>query len=151
MNFDTPSQCEGTVTQWNYCYAIINSNVHNGVRFLVYRETNESGVYSVVPGSNYTLLRNSSELDQTGVDCESITLDSSQQFQILPNDIVSACIMNFPDVGIAPLYTISAGSEARHFSINSRCTDTDLDNIDANVINSGFSLQLHLHATVSKW
>ena len=151
MNFDAPSQCEGTVTQWNYCYAIINSDVHNGVRFLVYRETNESGVYSVVPGSNYTLLRNSSELDQTGVDCESIILDSSQQFQILPNDIVSACIMNFPDAGIAPLYTISAGSEARHFSINSRCTDTDLDNIDANVINSGFSLQLHLHATVSKW
>ena len=95
MNFDAPSQCEGTVTQWNYCYAITSGNVYNGVRFLVYRETNESGVYSVVPGSNYTLLRNSSELDQTGVDCENITLNSSQQFQILPNDIVSACIMNF--------------------------------------------------------
>ena len=91
------------------------------------------------------------ELDQTGVDCENITLDSSQQFQILPNDIVSACVTNFPDAGIAPLYTLSAGSEARHFSINSRCTDTDLDNIDTTTINSDLSLRLHLHATVSKW
>ena len=103
MNFDAPSQCSGTVTQWNYCYNLSGDRDKTfGVKFMVYRESDVAEVYNVVPGSNYTLLRSYSQLQ--GQDCGTVELSSSERFHIQPNDIISACIMVDEDNDIQRLF-----------------------------------------------
>ena len=151
MNFDAPSQCR---TQWNYCYILFGDSDNTfGVKFMVYRESDVAEVYNVVPGSNYTLLRSYSQL-QLGQDCGTVELSSSERFQILPNDIISACLVDNDKNNIEHLIitSIAIGSEARQLAVDRRCFDSELRTIDAGPggINSPRSRRLHLHATISK-
>ena len=151
MNFDAPSQCSGTVTQWNYCYLLSGDRDKTfGVKFMVYRERDVAEVYNVVPGSNYTLLRSYSQLE--GQECGTVELSLSQQFQIRPNDIISACII-LDDVNDIERLTINSnGGRARQFAVDQKCLDDELRTIDAGPggINSQNARRLHLYATISK-
>ncbi len=93
MNFDSPSQCNGRVVRWNYCYWR-DGSVGDilGVKFLVYRRNVTTGVYHPVPNSLYNLTVNYENLQTMFMNfgCGNITLTSTQQFQILQNDIISA-------------------------------------------------------------
>ena len=155
MNFDAPSQCSGTVTQWNYCYLLDGGSDDDdifGAKFMVYRESDVAEVYNIVPGSSFTLLR--SKLQLLGGDCETVELSSSERFQIQPSDLISACIIVDDDRDIERLNIVStSGSEARQFNRDRRCLADELRTIDAGTggINSPSARRLHLHATISKY
>ena len=56
MNFNVSSQCNGTVTAWNFCHRANRQRTSGEVKFMVYRESaNTTGVYNLVPNSLYTL------------------------------------------------------------------------------------------------
>ena len=127
-----------------------------GVKFLVYRERRETGIYELVPGSNYTLLLSHPELTQRG--CGSEALNSSQQFLILPNDIISACIIEDAANAINPLVIDSrSGTEARQVITANNpdpmpCSDNNIGVVDLNQLTSTNKKRrrLHLHASISK-
>ena len=112
LNIKEPSQCNGTVTSWNFCAfnsktsADVIESTTVGVKFMVYRKNpSSSHVYNVVPNSVYTYTANSFALPRQG--CSSVSLSTEQQFQILENDLVAACVR---DAGmISPLFVTSTG------------------------------------------
>ena len=147
MNFNTPSQCNGTVTSWNYCY--YRGRGEDGdlleVKFMVYRQnTTTSGMYNLVPNSLYNLRLNYSDLENNG--CHNILLSTTQQFQILQNDVVSACLPT--DDNINPLHINRNRQGLEEYWFNRECAN------DLNSVNTDQERQrqdrLHLHATISK-
>ena len=158
MNFEAPSLCYGTVTQWNYCYYRLGHvSDRLGVKFMVYRESSMTGTYSVVPGSMHVLVANYLDLE-ANLDlyrgCGNVVLDSSCWFQIQPNDIISACIIEDRDSNIRPLFLTSIAShEAYQMNVDERCIDDQLSVINANQQRIPGLLvrrRLSLHATISK-
>lgn len=134
MNVDAPSQCNGTVIGWNYCYYRTGSSGNRlGARFLVYRQSHTAaGVYEQVPNSIYTLVLDYDDLTSRG--CNNITLNKNEQFQILKNDIVSVCI--FSNSTIKPLYITAASSGQNSYEVNvsdyQMCRVDQLSSIDTN-------------------
>ena len=105
----------------------------------------------MVRGSNYTLLRNYSDLEEMG--CGNIVLNTNQHFHILPNDIIAACIISDidNDVPIQPLFVTSrVGDDAYEMLVKSECLDGELVSIDTNQLRFITRRQLHLNATIGK-
>ena len=155
MNFDAPSQCNGTVTSWNYCYyrsSFRRSDDLLGVKFLAYRQNASTDLYHPVPNSVFTLTVNYGSLNASG--CQSVMLNSSQQFQIEINDVISACIIDY--LNLHPLYVTTYVSNPREFNYQvnldqyERCTDQQLDTIDTTQSSIRRRNVLLLHATISK-
>lgn len=150
MNFNSPAQCNGTVTQWNYCfYGTGSAGEVFGVKFMVYRSNNVAGVYDRVNNSLYYLKMNYEQLPTFGIGCSAVTLNSSQQFQILQNDIIAACIVESDSDGINPLNVTSYFAD-KAYRVDVGCTDDSLNSIDTNLDSSGFNRQniLLLHASI---
>jgi len=154
LNIKETSQCNGTVTGWNFCFynAKTSQGVDSllGVKFIVYRRTATSRVFTAVPNSMYDLGVNGTDLPMQG--CSNVTLSQSQQFQILENDIIAACVLDNKG-GIFPLFVTSSES---HEAIQIRqdgyemCTDDQLSTINLNSLHRGIRNTLHLHAILGK-
>ena len=151
INFDSPSQCNGTVTAWNYCYIRPQGQEGDrvGVRFLVYRESG-GGIYNVLPNSLYTLVANYQDLSPTS-QCSSIVLNASLQFRIQENDVASACIID--DGDIRPLY-VTNGRSDRAYQVNSNgyemCSNLQLASVNTNSPDVRKRNSLYLEATISE-
>ena len=154
MNFDAPSQCNGTVTSWNYCYYRPNRRADDdilGVKFLVYRQNTSTSLFHPVPNSVFTLTVNYGSLNVSG--CQSVMLNSSQQFQIQMNDVISACIIDCQN--LHPLYVTTLDYFPDfNYQVDSseyeRCTDQQLDTIDTTRLRIRRRNMLLLHATISE-
>lgn len=160
MNFKETAQCSGTVTGWNFCFFNTGPSVNRNIleaRFIVYRR-NDAGssrqVYTPVPNSMYNLVANSSDLPEQG--CSSVMLNTSQQFQILENDIMAACVLDNYVGDVYPLFVTSSSSnpEARQIreltSGDPICTDQDLSMIDLSDLSHRKRNILHLFATIGE-
>lgn len=149
MNFATPAQCSGTVTWWNYCYLRQSSGTRFGVKFMVYRETDQTRVYSVVPRSLHTLVLEYSDLQASG--CRREMLNANQQFQVLPNDILAACI--FRNSSTEPLFMID-GSDRQAYRIrdvSDDCIDNELSTVNVNRLGSNDMLLLRANIRKFKY
>ena len=155
MNFDAPSQCNGTVTSWNYCYyrsSFRRSDDLLGVKFLAYRQNASTSLYHPVHNSVFTLIVNHGNLSGSS-GCRSVMLNSSQQFQIEINDIISACIIDYQN--LHPLYVTTLDYFPDfNYQVDSseyeRCTDQQLDTIDTTRLRIRRRNMLLLHATISE-
>ena len=83
--------CDGTVYAWHYCYYPENSENNVRVAFGVYRYNSANDQLILRNGSYYLLHLDSREDFFT---CGTVTLSSSQQFQIYDGDRVGACMRN---------------------------------------------------------
>ena len=148
MNFDAPSQCNGTVTSWNFCYHRPDSRDNFRVKFLVYRQNASTSLYHPVPNSIFTLIVNYESLNESG--CQSILLNSSQKFQIQTNDVISACSIGHQDM--RPLYvTIFHDNPYQvNFDQFESCADLQLDTVDTIRSDTRTGNVLLLHATIGK-
>ena len=147
LNFKESSQCNGTVTRWNFCFfnARSTEGITLGARFMVYRRSNTPQVYTVVPNSMYTLQVNSTVFPIQG--CSNVELSESQRFQILENDIIAACVLeNFGER--YPLFVTSTGRVDAIQVYEQRCIDDQLGTIDLGRLNHRIRNALHLHATL---
>ena len=156
MNFDSPSQCNGRVVGWNYCYwRVGNIGDTLGVRFLVYRRNTTTGVYHQVPNSLYSLMVRYEELQATNNrGCGSVILNSTDQFDIMQNDIVAACIID--NDGIMPLYlTGFMTSDDRAYQVGpddyEMCTNEQLRMITESQVRTDLVRTLALHAVISEF
>ena len=154
INFDSPSQCNGRVTGWNYCYWRDGDNDDTlGVRFLVYRRDTTTGAYHPVPDSLYTLTVRYQDLQTTNnFGCGNVTLDPDQQFDILLNDIVSACMID--DGTIKPLFvTHNSGQVAYYLDSDDldTCADEQLMTITEDQVRNTRDNVLTVHASISKF
>ena len=147
LNFREPSQCNGTVTRWSFCFfnARSTEEVSLGARFMVYRRSNTPQVYTVVPNSMYDLQVNSTTLPMQG--CSSVELSASQRFQILENDIIAACVLDSSGA-IYPLFVTSTGRVDAIQVYEQRCGENQLSTIDLGRLNHRIRNALHLHATL---
>lgn len=148
MNLATPVQCTGTITHWNYCFFQdgTDQDIYTA-RFMMYRESEEAGVYNVVPESIYTLvLEDLGPGDTQG--CRSEALAGDRQFPVLPGDILAACVPSNNDT--RPLY-ISRTWDMRAyiFNIGTDCSDADLQVINTNE-EPERNDELLLHVTIRK-
>ena len=87
------AECDGTVYAWHYCYYATNSQTDLEAAFGVFSVS--SGVYSLREGSYYLLHLDTRE---TSFTCDSVTLNSSQYFQIHNGDTVGACLRDNGDI-----------------------------------------------------
>ena len=152
MDFHSPAQCNGTVVEWNYCFygnriGRSAGDVY-GVKFMVYRSSNVTGVYNIVNNSLHYLKMDYELLPTHGIGCSNVTLNTTQQFQILQNDIIAACVLDSnSEEGINPLYVARTWpNQAYHIEVE--CTDDQLNSIE--LINSGYRIRdlLRLNASI---
>ena len=147
MNFNVSSQCNGTVTAWNYCHRA-NGQRNGEIKFMVYRESaNTTGVYNLVPNSLYTLIEDYEHMEDEFV-CHNISLNVSQQFQILQNDVISTC-MTENSLNIISRLRKRKEQYLYRLSEYRSCIDEQLGTIHSNNANE-INRQLHLYATISK-
>jgi len=92
------AECDGTVYAWHYCYYPTNSQTDLEAAFGVFSVS--SGVYSLREGSYYLLHLDTRE---TSFTCDSVTLNSSQYFQIHNGDTVGPIAMYTPYYEVYPL------------------------------------------------
>ena len=159
MNFGAPAQCNGTVTSWRYCsynrYQGDDCDDDDEIErytsvFLVYRQTGPS-TYEPVSGSRKSVtltLRCSSD---GGFRCDRLeTLSQSEQFTVQENDIVAACLMNFP-IHLVGIQNFGASTDVYQYDANNYedCTTTQLQSIDvqsSNFTSGTVNYRLHLYA-----
>ena len=106
----------------------------------------------MVPGSIHMLVVNYEDLtvDALGRGCGNTTLNSNRWFQIQPNDIISACIIN--DSNIEPLFITSRpnnGVPADQMNVDV-CIDDQLGVINTNQQRTRTRRRLSLHASICK-
>lgn len=106
--------------------------------------------YIAVPNSTHTLTEDSFNLPMQG--CSNVTLDVSQHFQVLENDIVAACVLNSGGA-IYPLFVTSTSKldaiQVNHGG-NRMCTDDELNQIDLSRLDHRVRNALHVHAIMGK-
>ena len=116
---------------------------------MVYRRSAMSPqVYAIVTNSTYTLEVNSQDLPMQG--CSNITLNTSQHFQILENDIIAACVLD-NEGEIFPLFVTSTGKLDAiqvYQSGYENCRDDQLNIIDLSSLDHRMRNALHVHATL---
>ena len=159
MNFNVSSQCNGTVTAWNFCHRA-NGQRSGEIKFMVYRESaNTTGVYNLVPNSLYTLTEDTIydyEHMKDEFVCRNISLNTSQQFQILQNDVISTC-MTENNASLNIISRSRNGNRKEQYLYRFRgygsCINERLGTIlhSNNANRIGINIQLHLYATISKF
>ena len=129
LSVNSPSQCHGNVTQWNFCYrrSSSRSSTHS-VQFMIYRQSGSTLLYDRLPSSLTVFKQNN--LDRSS--CMSISLDSTEQFEIQPNDVIGVCMKD--QGSIHPLYVSSdTRDDAISVSgISDDCTDGQLSSLNFN-------------------
>ena len=149
MDFHSPAQCNGTVVEWNYCFYGDRSRGSAGdvygVKFMVYRSSNVTGVYNIVNNSLNYLKMDYELLPTHGSGCSNTILNTTQQFQILQNDIVAACIIE-GDSEISRLRVANQNPNQAYY-VRVGCTDHQLKSID---LNSEYEIRdlLRLNASI---
>lgn len=168
LNFEAPSQCQGTVASWSFCHyrseendnsesSNSNSNSNNingsplyGAEFLVFRRsTTTSNIYELVAESKTSNLLPSSSVS----DFSCLTVEASQSFEIQENDVVGACVWN-QGTDVRPLYVVgdtndnSANQRLYHYGGSNDCTNSQLQNISTthNDFQQKSEWKLHLYA-----
>ena len=149
MDFHSPAQCNGTVVEWNYCFYGDRSGRSAGdvygVKFMVYRSSNVTGVYNIVNNSLHYLKMDYELLPTHGIGCSNVTLNTTQQFQILQNDIIAACIIE-GDSEVNRLHVARDWPNQAYY-VRVGCSDDQLNSID---LNSGYKIRdlLRLNASI---
>ncbi len=101
MNFESPSQCRGSVTGWRFCYYRNIDDDFGDIRdsqefvaiFIVYRRQNAaSNNYIPVPGSVREKRIQWRVIKTSRFQCMYENLSTNEYFEIQENDIVGACI-----------------------------------------------------------
>ena len=90
---DYAAECNGTVYAWHYCYYDENNRTNVEAAFGVYSFSNN--MYSLREGSYYLLHLDSREDTFT---CDTVTLNSTEYFQIQAGDRVGACLRQNGDI-----------------------------------------------------
>ena len=147
LSVDSPSRCQGNVTQWNFCYrrSSSRSNTHS-VQFMIYRQSDSTLVYDRLPSSLTVFEQNN--LDSTN--CSSIPLDSTEQFEIQLNDIIGICMRD--DGSIHPLLVSSntRNDAIKIPGINDDCRDGELSSLDLSSFNGRKTNYLLVEALIGK-
>ena len=106
--------------------------------------------FTAVPNSVFTLTVNSADLPMQG--CSNVTLDASQHFQVMENDIVAACVLN-NNGDVPPLFvtstTVAESIQVYQDGYN-MCRDDQLSMIDLGMLNHRTRNTLHLYATLGE-
>ena len=130
LSVDSPSQCHGNVTQWNFCYRRSQPRQDTySVQFMIYRESGSTLVYNRLP-SSITVFEQNNLVPRRS--CLSIPLNSAEQFEIQPNDVIGVCMKD--QGSIHPLYVSSdTRDDAISVSgISNDCTDDQLSSLNFN-------------------
>ena len=89
LSVDSPSQCHGNVTHWNFCYKRSTSrSITHSVLLMTYRQRDDTLVYDRLPSSLTIFEQNNLNFSS----CMSIHLNATEQFEIQPNDIIGVCM-----------------------------------------------------------
>ena len=139
------AKCSGTVYAWHYCYYPDNSETNLQVVFGVFSFT--SNIYTLRDGS-YHLLH--LDMRENTFTCDTLTLESSEYFQIQEGDRVGACLR--PD-GETDYLDILRRSQRRVHSWTGggSCTEADME-ISPTIDDSNRQReQLHLYVDISKF
>ena len=170
MNFDSPSQCRGNVTGWNFCFY---RNQNNGgddddgedgfsnsqnfaALFIVYRrQSPTSDIYSAV-GSAREKTFQWRVVEDSSFQCMQENLSPNEYVEVQENDIVGACIKNTQSV--EPLLLVGTDGNAatntyRLFRFGSSdCSTSMYSNVDTDnfLFSRRMTSTLHLHASISK-
>lgn len=96
LNFQSPSQCNGIVTGWNFCFyrmrkIIIEDYISLTSIFSVYRRQFASNnIYYEVPNSRKQVIISRKNFEKFS--CLKHTLTDKEYFQIQENDIIAVCV-----------------------------------------------------------
>ena len=160
LNFESPAQCNGTVTSWRYCYYYDDDddNIEDhansqqyGAKFLVYRRSDSSDSYQPVANSTKLVSVTKSDLNFNSVTCLTVTLAANEQFQIQTNDIIAACVIdNNP---YRELRIIRRNSDQDSYQYNRMgyedCTTQQLQTVDTQLrdfrVRSRYGLLLYVN------
>ena len=149
LSKDSPAQCHGKVTQWNFCYRRSSQfSATHGVKFMVYRLNASTSVYYRVSNSLTTYISNNLAWEN----CLSIPLGQNQSFNIQPNDIAAACMIQNSNTN--PLRLSCWGrNEALQITESSYddCTEDQLLSLDIPNLSSRTANFLLLEAVISKF
>ena len=158
LNTQDPAQCDGTITEFQYCYYRSNLGLQSSYdfTFAVFRETS-SGTYTSVSNAFTTGRTVINANLPSGTDFACASYSPSTVVDIQAGDVIGACIYDPPDVsGIngcrvqLDVVGRNAGSDQYIMSTgNSGCgnsavpnTVTFLTRMDSSVV--------HIHADISK-
>ncbi len=95
LNLESPSQCNGVVTGWNFCFyrakaTTTENDVTLSSTFSVYRKLPTSNYYLEVPNSRKKIIISQKKFEQFS--CTKYNLISKEYFRIQPNDVIGACV-----------------------------------------------------------
>ena len=149
LSRDSPSQCHGKMTQWNFCYRRSSTfSATHGVKFMVYRQNTNTSVYYRVSNSLTTYTSNNLAWQK----CLSIPLGQNKSFDIQPNDIAAACMIH--DSNTKPL---QLACRDRNVALRiteqsyDDCTEDQLLSLDISTLTSATDNFLLLEAVTSKF
>ena len=154
LNFQTPSQCSGTVIGWNFCFfrnqRSIGETLTATVR--VYRRQNDS-IYLEVPNSqkNINIISESLQV----FTCMSLPLKITEYFQIQENDIVAAYVPP-KKYNIRALKVIGYDSSVKSLTykttnmVRSMCTSPNLAVVNVSTFRVESISMIHLYAQLGK-
>ena len=135
LNFDSPSQCGGTVTAWRLCYSLpVDQDGGGMIRVMIYRRSSiESDTYELVPDSI--------DMYQYSTSVQCIHVDSLLRPQVQENDVVATCTFGL---------TSTSSDNTSIYSIDDACTSSENDPPQSVSLTSAHqrSLILHLQAAI---
>ena len=92
-------ECSGTVVSWHFCYFTageIDRNSIYSTEFGIYRPSQQQFVkYELVNNTRVRVNRTGNELSLDQPYCDGITLNQSEQFDVIEGDMIGVCV--FPN------------------------------------------------------
>ena len=140
--------CDGTVYAWHYCYYNENSITNLEAAFGVFSFSNDN-IYTLREGSYYLLHLDTRETTFT---CDTLTLNSSEYFQIQAGDKVGACLKSNGDTDYLDILYDSSFNLVHIWSVgNGECTEANMNTSpQIDIIQDVRSNLLHLYLDISK-
>ena len=152
LNTQDPAQCDGTITEFQYCYYRTNLGFQSSYEFTfaVFRETS-SGTYTSVSNA-FTTGRTAFNANlPSGTDFACASYSPSAAVDIQTGDMIGACIYD-PPGGRVQLDVVgrNAGSVQYIMSTgNSGCGNSAVPNTVTSLTRMDSSV-VHIHADISK-
>ena len=144
------AQCSGTVYAWHYCYYDENDQTDLEAAFGVFSFTNN--VYSLREGSYYLLHLDTREDTFT---CDTVSLDSTEYFQVQAGDRVGACLRQNGDIDYLDILFDANTFSPDYTHIWSRgsggCAEDDMTTSPTISLFNLRSKNLHLYADISEF
>jgi len=129
LSVDSSSQCHGNVIQWNFCYrrSESRSDTHS-VQFMMYRQRGDTLTYDRLPLSLNVFLQDNLE----DTNCTSIPLNSTEQFEIQPNDIIGVCMKDQNSIHPLLVSSFTRREAISVRGISDNCVESQLSSLNFN-------------------